>query len=375
MASNASSAPVFPPSSRIPNGSGFINGSIPSRPESSIPPPLLAYASTGSRGSTSTITRPPPLPTLINTTRPRNQLLDVHEIIQSSSKQELQNYLDALIQADGKNQARIQKYHLQNLQLREQRQRVLMHRTAAAEAGIIASASAPAAHTYTPASGGVSVSAPPPTTPIITANAAVRRGQANHAPPPPPPPPPPAITPRNGNIPIREIGNGGNGGNGGTNAANSTRKRKASSPQIQTPITISICITCFQSFDESENHNAACKSHPGPWEADPDHDMWGDMIDGGDDRDENHEDFFNDCPDAFIMECCGRRGDTEGCVVFRHVSRFAGYGNGNGGGGNEEFHPSAGVVPVDNGRRRRRVQEPESEDPYGDEEEDEDDYY
>ncbi|KAK6507716.1 hypothetical protein TWF481_006138 [Arthrobotrys musiformis] len=133
-------------------------------------------------------------------------------------------------------------------------------------------------------------------------------------------------------------------------AANSTRKRKAESQ-------ILICITCFASYDEADNHVEACRYHPGRWEADLEHDVWGD-VDENDPREPEHEDFFNDVPEAFIMDCCGGRGDSAGCVVDRHVSGFGGEGNGSGG------------IPLSpRHRRRRRVVEPERYEE--DEEEDE----
>ncbi|KAF3937316.1 hypothetical protein ABW19_dt0202385 [Dactylella cylindrospora] len=94
-----------------------------------------------------------------------------------------------------------------------------------------------------------------------------------------------------------------------------SRKRKAEAK-------LEVCMVCLDSFDEESNHDTACRSHPGAWEADMDHDMWADMWD--DDyqgRDPNHEDFFTDVPEAFIWDCCNQRGDTPGCEVARHVGR------------------------------------------------------
>ncbi|KAK6343530.1 hypothetical protein TWF730_011120 [Orbilia blumenaviensis] len=156
------------------------------------------------------------------------------EIIQSATREELQNYLDALIAADSKNEQMILDFHQQKIQLRErQRQR--------AEAGQTHSAGHP---------------------------------------------------------------------------ANSARKRKAETH-------IAVCITCLKPYDEADNHDAACITHPGTWDADLDDSAWDDMYE--DDfmgRDHNHEDFFKDCPQAFVMDCCGKRGDTEGCYSARHVARF-----------------------------------------------------
>ncbi|KAK6525914.1 hypothetical protein TWF281_010957 [Arthrobotrys megalospora] len=162
---------------------------------------------------------------------------DAEELVQSATREELQNWMDALIRADSKNGYRIETYHRQNVQLREQKRQ-----RAEAEAA----------------------------------------GQANNA---------------------------------GGNTANSTRKRKAETQ-------IAVCIACFKSYDEADNHDMACRTHPGHWEADLDHSMWDDMWEGDfQGRDHDHEDFFHDCPEGFVMECCGQRGDSEGCDVNRHIPR------------------------------------------------------
>ncbi|KAF3144070.1 hypothetical protein TWF703_009364 [Orbilia oligospora] len=349
MTSNASSTPFLP--LPLPNANRFTNAPPPPPPP---PPPrereppnptfltamAAAAATLGNFSGAGGVYRPPPpLPPINNNNNNnhnhntnRHLTLDVHEIIQSASKHELQNFLTALIKSDNKNKERLQRFHFQSTQLREQKQRLLHLR---AEADVSAAS--------------------------VTA-AAVRRGQANNA---------SASTstaaetpPQTRPINITNV-----------NAANSTRKRKAET-------TISVCITCLQSYDEADNHLTACRTHPGPWEADLDHDMWGDMFDGDfDDRDENHEDFFNDCPDAFIMRCCGDRGDTPGCEVFRHVPRFGSSnfnnsnhnGNLREGGGRLDTTTSSVEMVGGSNVRRRRVKEPEYQDPYGEEDEEDED--
>ncbi|KAK6336987.1 hypothetical protein TWF718_009774 [Orbilia javanica] len=284
------------------------------------PRPSIAGITSSSSSSSSSIRIPN------QTTTPT-----VQEIIQSASKEELQNLLAALIKSDPKNSRRIQTFHSQKLQLLHQRQQQ-QHQRQRAEA-----------------------------------EARLLQHQANNA-------LPNAATSNASNIRILNVnppapaavgGGAGGGGAGGTNininTPNSTRKRKAEAQ-------ISVCITCLQPYDEAENDETACISHPGPWDADLDHEMWF-YVHKGDDRDHNHEDFFNDCPEAFVMECCGGRGDSVGCRIDRHLSRFrqaVAYV-----GPQEGFHPSAGSVGG-TPRRVRVRQVPYDDDDEGDEDEDED---
>ncbi|RVD89679.1 uncharacterized protein DFL_000676 [Arthrobotrys flagrans] len=101
MTSNASA--TLPPLSSILNEPIHLNGVPRQGPNA----PLLAARPVILRP----IQQPPPV------TGPRD--LDVREIVQSATREELQNFLDALISADFKNEARLQKYHFQNTQLRE----------------------------------------------------------------------------------------------------------------------------------------------------------------------------------------------------------------------------------------------------------------
>ncbi|KAF3275270.1 hypothetical protein TWF970_006991 [Orbilia oligospora] len=365
MTSNASSTPFLPLPLPLPNANGFTNTLPPPRERVLPNPTFLTTMTTAATlgnfsGAGGVYTPPPPLLPPINNNNNHNhnnttptaghQSLDVHEIIQSASKHELQNFLTALIKSDNKNKERLQKFHFQSTQLREQKQRQqLLHLRAEADA-VSAAAAVTTAAVRRGQQQANNASASASTT---TSNSTT----AETAPPLPPPP-------RNST---------------NVNAANSTRKRKAET-------TISVCITCLQSYDEADNHLTACRTHPGPWEADMDHDMWGDMYEGDfGGRDENHEDFFNDRPDAFIMQCCGDRGDTPGCEVFRHVSRFGGSNfnnssNNNGssnlreGGGRLDTTTSSSVGVVEGSNvRRRRVREPEHEDPYGEEDEEDED--
>ncbi|KAF3226738.1 hypothetical protein TWF192_005213 [Orbilia oligospora] len=357
MTSNASSTPFLP--FPLPNttANGFTNTPPPpphrgrDLPNSTFLTAMAAAATLGNFSGAGGVYTP------INNTNNSNNNnnntptghrgLDVHEIIQSASKHELQNFLTALIKSDNKNKERLQKFHFQSTQLREQKQRLLHLR---AEADTLAAVSVTAAAVRHGQANNASASA--------SASASTTTSNSTTAETAAPPPPPRNIT--------------------NVNAANSTRKRKAET-------NISVCITCLKSYDEADNHLTACRTHPGPWEADMDHDMWGDMYEGdfcG--RDENHEDFFNDRPDAFIMQCCGDRGDTPGCEVFRHVSRFSSNFNNNSngnnnlreGGGRLDTITSVGVVSGSGSNvRKRRVREPEYEDPYGEEDEDEDGEY
>ncbi|KAF3904871.1 hypothetical protein ABW20_dc0106624 [Dactylellina cionopaga] len=97
-------------------------------------------------------------------------------------------------------------------------------------------------------------------------------------------------------------------------------KANSGSKKRKTDDAIAICLVCQNAFDEADNHDTACKTHWGEWEADEDQYKGYDEDHFG--RSPNHEDFFRSCPENFIMNCCNQPGDSVGCDVKRHRARF-----------------------------------------------------
>ncbi|EPS43858.1 hypothetical protein H072_2032 [Dactylellina haptotyla CBS 200.50] len=97
--------------------------------------------------------------------------------------------------------------------------------------------------------------------------------------------------------------------------------RRASNNKRRAESEIAVCIVCTEAFDEADNHDTACQTHPGEWEADTDHEAWYHHGWGGNAA-YNDEDLFRDMPEAFIMDCCEQPGDSDGCQVQRHTTRY-----------------------------------------------------
>ncbi|KAF3904790.1 hypothetical protein ABW20_dc0103561 [Dactylellina cionopaga] len=76
------------------------------------------------------------------------------------------------------------------------------------------------------------------------------------------------------------------------------------------------CIKCEDCFIEEENHDKACAYHPGEFEADEDFFADDDAYQNGEVDD---EEMFKEYPEGFVMTCCNRKGDTEGCTIGRHA--------------------------------------------------------
>ncbi|KAI9924837.1 hypothetical protein ASPWEDRAFT_40585 [Aspergillus wentii DTO 134E9] len=74
------------------------------------------------------------------------------------------------------------------------------------------------------------------------------------------------------------------------------------------------CQNCHVEFDTTTNTKTSCCYHSDT--AYPDEDSF-------EDHDEDchgpMEDFFDDFPEKFIYECCGKRGDQAGCVINWHL--------------------------------------------------------
>ncbi|KAI1761370.1 hypothetical protein GGR53DRAFT_469369 [Hypoxylon sp. FL1150] len=93
------------------------------------------------------------------------------------------------------------------------------------------------------------------------------------------------------------------------------RKRKAS-------VDVSICVQCQQPFYKDENNAQACKFHNGNLEVNDDDDFWADHdenVHGEIDTEWMREEF----PDGFTWDCCGKSGDTTGCVLGQHAATGA----------------------------------------------------
>ncbi|KAI4867798.1 hypothetical protein F4820DRAFT_445621 [Hypoxylon rubiginosum] len=97
-----------------------------------------------------------------------------------------------------------------------------------------------------------------------------------------------------------------------------TRKRKATEE-------VHICVQCQQPFYKDENNAQACKFHNGDLEVDDEDDFWADHDEnchGEIDTEGMREEF----PDGFAWDCCGKKGNTTGCVQGPHMATGASRG-------------------------------------------------